>query len=519
MKNEVQLIAYADRFGGGTLSSFRDLLIGPLKGLFGAVHILPFFYPIDGADAGFDPIDHFRVDPKLGEWRDIKAICQDLDVMADVIVNHVSALAPQFLDYAHQGESSPYSGLFLTLEKVFPKGASESELAKIYRPRPGLPFTSITLKTGDRHTFWTTFTPHQIDIDVEHSQGRAYLDRILVAFRDFGIRMVRLDAIGYAIKRAGTRCFMLPETFAFISDLTARARELGLEVLVEVHSYFRDQIEIARRVDWVYDFALPPLLLHAFTFQTAKHLQAWTKIRPGNSLTVLDTHDGIGMIDVGADGEDRERPGLVPANELSQLVDSIHERTGGSSRSATGSAAANLDLYQINSTFFDAIGRDEVQYILARAVQFFLPGIPQVYYVGLLAGRNDTDLLARTGVGRDINRHYYTRDEVERELKRPVVQRLIDLIHLRNTHPAFGGRFELKQSDDRVLTLEWSHDGAFARLSVDFAASSGVLRYSSQRSVGDVKELRIPAVETSEWSVLTRGERIRDIRESARRTL
>jgi sucrose phosphorylase len=184
---------------------------------------------------------------------------------------------------------------------------------------------------------------------------------------------------------------------AFIDEFAARARELGIEVLVEVHSYYRKQIEIARGVDWVYDFALPPLVLHALFFGTAEPLPALDRQRPANALTVLDTHDGIGIIDIGADAADRAgHPGLVPPGELDQLVERIHANSRGQSRQATGAAASNLDLYQVNCTFFDALGRDDGAYLLARAIQFFLPGVPQVYYVGLLAGENDMELLART---------------------------------------------------------------------------------------------------------------------------
>ena len=479
MRNEVQLITYANRFGGRTLAELHNLLNGPLQGVFGAVHLLPFFLRVDGADAGFDPIDHTRVDPRLGGWSDVRAITRDIDVMADVIVNHMSTESPQFRDFAHRGAASPHAGLFLTQDAVFPHGASEQELAAIYRPRPGLPFNSVTLQTGEQRNLWTTFTPQQVDIDVRHSQGRAYLDAILRQFHDSGIRMIRLDAVGYAIKRAGSSCFMIPETFEFIAELAAAARALGIEVLVEVHSYYRRQIEIAAHVDWVYDFALPPLILHALTFKTAAHLKEWIRVRPANALTVLDTHDGIGIIDIGPDVNDRIRqPGLVPPQELDRLVEIIHERTGGQSRQATGAAASNLDLYQVNCTFFDAMGRDECQYLLARAIQFFLPGIPQVYYVGLLAGGNDMELLARTGVGRDINRHYYTRDEIERELQRPLVQKLLGLIRLRNTHPAFAGRFELQATGGNMLSLKWSNADQFAHLSVDFVASSYELQYS-----------------------------------------
>src|SRR5690606_12759887 len=117
----------------------RALLNGPLAGLFGGVHVLPFFHPIDGADAGFDPIDHAGVDPRLGSWSDIAALASDVDVMADLIVNHVSRDSEQFKDFEARGSASPYSGLFLTRERVFPNGATAAELGAIYRPRPGPP--------------------------------------------------------------------------------------------------------------------------------------------------------------------------------------------------------------------------------------------------------------------------------------------------------------------------------------------------------------------------------------------
>ncbi len=479
MENKVQLITYVDRLGGHTLRELHDLLAGPLKDVFGAVQILPFFVPIDGADAGFDPVDHTQVDPKVGSWDDVRLLAKDIDVMADVIVNHISADSAQFRDYLARDSASPHDGLFLGADDVFPSGPSKGELSAIYRPRPGVPFTKLRLQSGEERTFWTTFTPQQIDINVERPPGQSYLSAILRRFHAAGIKMIRLDAVGYAIKRAGTSCFMLPETFAFIDRLSAHAKELGMEVLVEVHSYYRQQIEVARHADWVYDFALPPLLLHAFAFHTAHYLAEWIRIRPKNAMTVLDTHDGIGVIDIGADATDRgNRPGLVPAAELAELVGIIHERTNGESGRATGAAASNLDLYQVNATFFDAMGRDDERYLLARAVQFFLPGVPQVYYVGLLCGSNDMELLARTGVGRDINRHYYTRDEVEARLKDPVVKRLLDLIRVRNTHPAFQGEFHAETVSDSILALSWANAPAWAHLTVDFKLGSGVLRYS-----------------------------------------
>jgi sucrose phosphorylase len=469
MKNKVQLITYVDRLGGGGVAELHALLTGALRGAVGAVHLLPFYYPIDGADAGFDPIDHTQVDPRLGSWADVAALGADVDVMADVIVNHISDRSAQFLDYSRNGQASAYASLFLRKASVFPKGASEADLAKIYRPRPGVPFTDVTLANGERDTLWTTFTPHQLDIDVSSAAGEAYLQEILQTLSRNGVRLARLDAVGYAVKQAGSSCFMLPETFDFIRAFTQRARALGIEVLVEVHSYYRRQIEIAQHVDWVYDFALPPLVLHAFAFGSAGRLKEWIRIRPGNALTVLDTHDGIGIVDIGADPNDRAgKPGLAPPQEIDALVERIHQASRGESRQATGAAASNLDLYQVNCTFFDALGGDERRYLLARAVQFFLPGIPQVYYVGLLCGSNDMELLKRTGVGRDINRHYYNKTEIDSELRRPVVRELLKLIKLRNSHAAFQGQFQLLESGDAELGLRWEKTSDFVELRVNF---------------------------------------------------
>lgn len=474
MRNEVQLITYVDRFGGQTLTQLQELITGPLKGAVGGVHLLPFFYKIDGADAGFDPIDHTRVDDRLGDWKDIANLSEQMGVMADVIVNHMSSESPQFLDYSQKGSASEYDGLFLTMESVFPNGATEKDLLAVYRPRPGMPFTVTTLANGERRLLWTTFTPQQIDIDVHTPAGKAYLESILQKLSQSGVTMVRLDAVGYAIKKAGANCFMMPETFDFIKAFAQRGRELGLEVLVEIHSYYKRQMEIAQQVDWVYDFALPPLVLHALEFGRSGPLLDWIAQRPNNAVTVLDTHDGIGIIDIGADAADRvNHPGLVPPHELDELVERMHFNSNNQSRLATGAAASNLDLYQVNCTFFDALGRNESAYLVARAIQFFVPGIPQVYYVGLLAGENDMNLLAHTKVGRDINRHYYSREEVLRDLNKPVVKRLLDLMRLRNSHPAFGGAFSSAASAANQLTLNWQNGAAYARLEIDLSTKSG----------------------------------------------
>jgi len=327
---------------------------------------------------------------------------------------------------------------------------------------------------------WTTFSKQQIDINATHPQGKAYLQSVMQTLHDNGIRMVRLDAIGYAVKKPGSSCFMIPETFAFIKYLTEEAANLDIEVLVEIHSHFLRQIEIASHVDRVYDFALPPLVLHAIFNHIGRYLKQWLEISPRNAVTVLDTHDGIGVIDIGADSSNHEdHPGFVPSEELDALVEKIHSNSNGQSRLATGTAASNLDLYQVNCTFYDALGRNDSNYLLARAIQFFAPGVPQVYYVGLLAGENDMNLLAKSGVGRDINRHFFTPDEIDRAIQRPVVQSLFELIRFRNHHPAFNGSFSLPETNDSGITLRWDNGVDWAMLEVDFASGSYSISNSS----------------------------------------
>jgi sucrose phosphorylase len=482
MRKQAQLIAYVDRLPGGTFQDLLALLDGPLAGAFGGVHVLPFFHPIDGADAGFDPIDHTQVDRRLGTWDDVTALASSRDVMADVIVNHISRRSPQFHDFDRRGPESPYAGLFLTCSRVFPQGAREEDLLALHTPRPGLPFTAHRTAHGGAVLLWTTFTSEQIDIDVHHPEGHRYLTGILERLHASGIRAIRLDAVGYAVKRAGTSCFMVPETFDFIAGLTAQAHALGIEVLVEVHGHYEDQLEIASRVDWVYDFALPPLVLHTLFNRTTAHLKRWLAIRPTNAVTVLDTHDGIGVTDVDADRRRGRAQALLPRHDIDALVETIHARSRGESRLASGNAASNLDADQINCTFHDAVGRRDAEYLIARAIQCCVPGVPQIYYVGLLAGGNDMDLLRRTGNGREINRHYYTAAELERDLERLAVRSLLALLRLRNTHPAFGGTFQLLPSADDALALEWTASAGLARLEINLTQMSASLTCSSPGS-------------------------------------
>jgi sucrose phosphorylase len=466
VRDQVQLIAYADRLGG-SLTGLRRLLDGPLAGAFGGVHLLPFYRPYDGADAGFDPDDHLAVDPRLGTWDDVAALARGRDVVADLIVNHVSDRSAAYRDVVERGDASPSARMFLTYDRVFPHGGTAADLLAITRPRPNLPFTRGMLG-GRPRLLWTTFTPHQIDLDVHDPAARAYLSRVLGRLAECGVTVVRLDAVGYTVKTAGTSCFLTPETYAFVDEITAEAHGLGLRVLAEVHAPHRHTSRTAAHVDRVYDFALAPLVLHAvFTADTGP-LRRWWGVRPQNAVTVLDTHDGLGMLDAA---------GLLSPAQIEAVVDRIGRNSAGTSvvsRVPDG-------VYQVSCTAYDALGRDDRAFLLARLLQLFTPGVPQVYYVGLLAGRN----VASRGDAREINRRRYTAEEVDAAVRQPVVATLLELIRLRTAHPAFGGTFALPDAPARELVLAWHHGDATAELRVDLSRGAWCASFSGAGTVAD----------------------------------
>ena len=474
--NGVQLITYADRLGKTDINRLHHFLKNELDSIVQGIHLLPFFYPIDGADAGYDANDNRIVDERVGSWEDFRRLSQDFPPTVDLIINHVSNQSEEFQDVIANGHDSKFYDLFLTKEKVFGPDPDEADINKIYRPRPNRPFTSISIGNGEVTDFWTTFSSQQLDIDVHSVEGKRYIESVLQTFADNGIKMIRLDAVGYAIKKKGTSCFMIPETYDFIKEIVNDAHRHGIKVLVEIHAHYETQQQIANSADFVYDFALPPLVLYSLIAKDFKRLKYWLQISPRNCFTVLDTHDGIGVMDVGpSDG----RPGLLRDDEIDFLVESIHKNSGGESKLATGNAASNLDIYQVNCTYYDALGKDDTQYLMARAIQFFCPGVPQVYYAGLFALENAMELLNQTNVGRDINRPYISFEEIRIQMEKPVVRRLFELIKIRNEHPAFNGDFQIEQSGDHVLHLTWKKEQDFATLLINAAGTQTLVEYSS----------------------------------------
>ena len=394
-----------------------------LDGVVGAVHILPFFP--SSADRGFAPMRYDMVDPAFGDFEDIRAIAQRHAVMFDFMVNHISAHSPYFEDFLKNKDASPYRDMFIRYKDFWPGGApTEDQVDRIYKRKPRAPSITVTFADGTTEDIWCTFCEEHIDLNMNSAVARKFIRSTLRDMCEKGAAVIRLDAFAYAVKKPDTSCFFIePEMWELLEDIEEVVKPYGVDILPEIHEHYTIQQKIADKGFWVYDFALPMLVLHALYTGKGAELVHWLNICPRRQFTTLDTHDGIGVVDV-AD--------LMSQEEIDATKEALFT-TGANVKKIYNTAAHNnLDIYQINCTYYSALGDQDAAYLLARAIQFFAPGILQVYYVGLLAGGNDIELLEKTKQGRDINRHYYYREEVDREVRRPVVQKLFELMRLRN---------------------------------------------------------------------------------------
>jgi sucrose 6(F)-phosphate phosphorylase len=466
-----QLLTYPDSLGGD-LRGLGALLDGHLDGLFAGVHILPPF-PSSG-DRGFAPLTYWEIDPRFGTWDDVRRIGERHEVMLDLMINHLSRQSPEFKDFERRGRRSPYADLFITLDKVWPHGdPPAADVARIFLRKPEAPFSTVTIAdSGEVERVWTSFGTadwsEQIDLDVRSTTTRSLITDWLRFFERQRVRMVRLDAVGYVIKKPGTSCFMVePEIYEFLAWVAAEAASFGLAVLPEVHDVFATHRRLSDHNMWTYDFVLPGLVLHAFETGDVGRLGDHLAASPDRVFTTLDCHDGIPV-----------RPdldGVLEPAEMTLLADGINRRGGNVNRILSSTHAEGVDVHQLNCTFYSALDADDDRYVAARAIQLFARGVPQIYYVGLLAGENDEAAVSRTGDGRAINRHDFSVEEIEVALRRPVVKRLLDLVRLRNSHPAFGGSLDVRSDGRSALRFLWSKGADTCALEVDVASGRTVV--------------------------------------------
>ena len=455
LRNAVQLICYPDRIGSNIreLNQFIDTHVGEA---IGGVHLLPPFP--SNADDGFAPLTHQEIDPRYGDWSDVEKLAARYDLCIDLVLNHLSDESPQFKDYLQHGKQSKYADLFVDVDAMGP--INPDDLAKIHIRKEKEPFREIHFADGSTGRVWCTFTEQQIDLNYAAKQTFDLMEDNIRFLTARGAKLLRLDAFGYAMKRLGTNCFLVePDIYDTLKWFRDVARRHGAEVLPEVHDHISFQYAISKRQMRPYGFALPVLVLYALLEARSTELKAWLRMCPRAQVTVLDTHDGICIPDA---------EGTMSEKQIQEIIHAVSEH---SADPILRRSAANVHsvgaIYQLTCTFYEALRRNDDAYIAARAIQFFAPGIPQVYYVGLLAGLNDDELVDRTGQARDVNRHFYTLDEAAEAMQAPVVQRLIKLMQFRSRHPAFDGDYQLHYSNDSSVAMGWKTDEAFCEVFVD----------------------------------------------------
>lgn len=471
IENKVMLITYADSMGNN-LKDLSHVLEQYFKKAIGGVHILPFF-PSSG-DRGFAPMDYHKVDRAFGNWKDIEKLAGKYYLMYDYMINHISAQSEYYKDFLQKKDDSKYRDLFIRYKDFWKNGVpTKEEIDAIYKRKPKAPYATAEFVDGTSEKVWCTFDEEQIDINCKSESAKAFIKDNLTFLCEHGAALIRLDAFAYATKRAGTSCFFVePDVWEFLKECQEIVADYQVELLPEIHEHYTMQKKIEEKNYYVYDFALPMLLIHALYYGKTDYLKNWLEICPRKQFTTLDTHDGIGVVDV---------KDLLPKEEIERTKEDIFKYGANVKKIYNTAAYHNLDIYQVNCTYYSALGDDDASYLLARAVQFFAPGIPQVYYVGLLAGKNDLKLLEDTKVGRNINRHYYTVEEIDNEVKRPVVQSLLKLMEFRNQHKAFEGTFEMLPCKKNELIIKRTNGKHQAVLNADFEKKQIKIIYTDEQ--------------------------------------
>lgn len=468
LENKCMLITYSDSMGSN-LADLKEVLDIYFKNAVGGIHILPFF-PSSG-DRGFAPMDYHKVEPAFGDWEDVERLSEEYYLMFDYMINHISAQSEYYKDFLKKKDDSEYHDLFIRYKDFWENGEpTEAEVDAIYKRKPRAPYVEAHFADGSTEKVWCTFDEEQIDINCKSETAKKFIRDNLTTLCKHGASMIRLDAFAYATKKAGSSCFFIePDVWEFLKECEDIVKPYDVVLLPEIHEHYTMQKKIAEKDYYVYDFALPMLLIHALYYGKTEYLKHWLTICPRKQFTTLDTHDGIGVVDV---------KDLLPDEEIERTKEDIFKFGANVKKIYNTAAYNNLDIYQVNCSYYSALGDDDAAYLLARAVQFFAPGIPQVYYVGMLAGKNDLKLLEETKVGRNINRHYYTKEEIAEEVTRPVVKALLSLMEFRNTHPAFDGTFEMESCTDESLIIIRRNGAHWAKLSADFIHKTFDITYT-----------------------------------------
>jgi sucrose phosphorylase len=315
----------------------------------------------------------------------------------------------------------------------------------------------------------------QMDLNAKSEQVWAFYEETLKRLKHYGASIIRLDAFAYLHKEPGeVNFFNKPGTWEYLERLKEIARRYDLTIFPEVHAQYGSGLheEVAAKGYPVYDFFFPGLVIDALQRGTSAHLLNWIEDiqqKGLETINMLGCHDGIPVLDLkGIKTDGTSRKLLLDDPEIDTVVEQILDR-GGRVKNLYGADGRKIAYYQVNATFFSALGEDERKLRLARAIQLFMPGIPQVWYLDLFAGRNDYAAADRGGPAghKEINRTNLSLDEVEERLQWPIVQDQLAMLRLRNTSPAFQGRFEVESVEPHKLNLSWQEGDCRASLHAD----------------------------------------------------
>ncbi|MBD1403834.1 sugar phosphorylase [Leclercia adecarboxylata] len=441
-EKDIVLITYADQFsapGEKALPVFTRFYNEWLSRSFSHVHLLP-FYPWS-SDDGFSVIDYHEVAPEMGSWRDVAELKKSASLMFDFVCNHMSAKSKWFENYINQ--TPGYEDFFISVDP-------ETDLSAVTRPRALPLLTPFTLHDGSVRHLWTTFSEDQIDLNFASPEVLIAMVDVLLHYLMEGARYIRLDAVGFMWKIPGTNCIHLEQThrliqlFRAITDRVAPGTVLITETNVphkDNISYFGDGENEAQMV---YQFSLPPLVLHAVHCQDVRALCQWASSLKLPSMKTtwfnfLASHDGIGL---------NPLRGILPESEILSLVEKLQQE--GALVNWKNNPDGTRSPYEINVTYLDALSAKEsedneriARFILAHAVLLSFPGVPAVYIQSILGSRNDYDGVERLGYNRAINRKKYRAGEIDAELednkslRHSIYHRLTQLIAIRRTEKAF----------------------------------------------------------------------------------
>lgn len=328
----------------------------------------------------------------------------------------------------------------------------------------------------------------QMDVNAKSELVWEFYEEVLSKVSEYGCKILRLDAFAYLHKEVGaSNFFNKPGTWHYLSRIKEIADKYNLVLLPEIHAEYGLHLhdEVAKEGYAIYDFFLPGLIIHTIEKANNRALIRWAKeiIDKGfTTVNMLGCHDGIPVLDLkGKEVDGVYHPGLLKDKEIQDLMDLILAR-GGRVKNLYDADGKKISYYQVNATYFSALGENEDKLLLARAIQLFMPGIPQIWYLDLFAGKNNDQAADAAGEGghKEINRTSLSSNDITEGLKRKVVLQQLKLIKLRNTSAAFLGTVEFSETKEDELNINWTRDGDYAQLKANLRTYEFSIQYSER---------------------------------------